>query len=244
MNTEPNRVSFQNEIAPMAEPNSVGPKDSRREMKALFPPNDRFAAGSSSTGSGMALDYAEFPSSDFAAYTASPTDNQTVFRGTRPCPKIEEREKKEISDGDGETTRAELRSGEEGLSTISPVAPGSALIREVEARPFPDDESTESAPNEKSHEMYQDAETSRRGDTRARYRNKRNLRPARSSSKRRRRSPGCRMASRGRRRVSRNNSRANHKRRGARTHTYKPRRTASKKRPNGSKSDRRKFVRS
>ena len=59
----------------------------KRDMAALVLPDGRFVAGGSVSGSAMVVGPNVFSASEFQAYDASHTDNQTVFRGTRPFPK-------------------------------------------------------------------------------------------------------------------------------------------------------------
>ena len=74
---------------------------------------------------------APFPLRSFRRTPRPHTDNQCVFRGTRPTPEKEKRENKEITDDDGDAAKVELFSVEEGVSSRSSVAPRSAVSLEI-----------------------------------------------------------------------------------------------------------------
>ena len=97
---------------------------------SLFLPNEDCKAGGAQGKMMGDMDDPPFPPSDLPAYTASPTD---VMHGTRALTKREKQEKlekKEESDNtDRDTTKVELFSGEEELSSKSSVGSPSVVSR-------------------------------------------------------------------------------------------------------------------
>lgn len=118
------RVSFQEQSKTMVGPSAHTRPTDRREITSLSPPNDRFAAWRTASCSGDDGAPSAVSAADSPAYTASPSDNPSTFRGARPLAKRELREIREktdaISEDDGGFTDVELSPVAEGaLSRFS-----------------------------------------------------------------------------------------------------------------------------
>ena len=94
MNNRPKSVSFQ--LGNKTTTDQVVEKTemARIDLTASSLQNGRFEAGSLTSATGREVGAAVYPATDHPPYTATPTDHQSVFQGTRELAKQEKKEKR------------------------------------------------------------------------------------------------------------------------------------------------------